>query len=154
LRFTQPSCRSTSQELSKQLAETNAQIVRLVEGIKTVGMSAALSTALVEAERAKEEISRRLTAARQPQLDTERAVRKAVADYIANVAQLEAALNADVDLAREALRQLLGRIPIIVDVDGTVWAEPENKTARTPCGDGLSLNLVAGAGFEPTTFGL
>jgi site-specific DNA recombinase len=144
----------SAQYLSKQLTETSEQIFRLVDGIKTVGMSAALSTALVEAERAKEDISRRLAVARQPRLDTERAVRKAVADYVKNVAELEAALNDEVDLAREALRQLLGRITIIVDEDGTVWAAPENKTARTPSGDGLSLNLVAGAGFEPTTSGL
>ncbi len=74
----------SAQYLSKQLTETLEQISRLVDGIKTVGMSAALSTALVEAERAKEDISRRLAVARQPKLDTERAVRKAVADYVQN----------------------------------------------------------------------
>ena len=43
-----------------------------------------------------------------------------------------------------------------LDESGSIGADPENKTAQTPVGAGLlaSLSVVAGAGFEPTTFGL
>ena len=69
---------------------------------------------------------------------------------------LRLALEEDIELARDALSRLLGRITLTVDADGAVWADLENKTARLPSGTGLpvSLTVVAGAGFEPTTFGL
>ena len=72
------------------------------------------------------------------------------------VATIEDALGEDIERARDALSKLLGRTTLTADADGALWADLENRTARLPYGAGLpaSLIVVAGAGFEPTTFGL
>ncbi len=46
-----------------------------------------------------------------------------------------------------AAREALGEIELTQDESGAVWAQVAGF-------GGLILNMVAGVGFEPTTFGL
>ncbi|WP_269140158.1 hypothetical protein [Pseudothauera nasutitermitis] len=41
---------------------------------------------------------------------------------------------------------------MMIEDGGQVWIE--NETGRSAIAVGLSLGMVAGAGFEPATFGL
>ena len=136
-----------------RLAELESEIKRLVDAVVQVGISEALSVRLRDAEAEKQTLQ---AASREPhrRVNIEETVRAVMQNSREVVTAMETALKSDIERARASLRQLLGRITISVDSDGTVWADLENKTARTPLGDGLSLNVVAGAGFEPTTFGL
>ena len=63
------------------------------------------------------------------------------------VARLEAI--EDVSAAREALRDLIGDVRLVPE-NGALTAEIQS------CGlvGALQITVVAGAGFEPTTFGL
>ena len=67
--------------------------------------------------------------------------------YKEKLERLPEALARDADEAREALRDLIGEITVIEEDTG-VWAEIPSYGGR------LQMNLVAGVGFEPTTFGL
>ena len=59
----------------------------------------------------------------------------------------------DADSARRSAR-LLGEIQLVVG-DGATYAECDNAAERAVRAvGGVSLVLVAGVGFEPTTFGL
>jgi hypothetical protein len=56
----------------------------------------------------------------------------------------------DVAAAREALRAIVGEIKLVPSSNGELWAETKQGGLAA-----LSeITLVAGAGFEPTTFGL
>ncbi len=55
--------------------------------------------------------------------------------------------SAEPAAARDTLGELLGEIELTQDENGAVWAQVAGF-------GGLILNMVAGVGFEPTTFGL
>ena len=63
------------------------------------------------------------------------------------VAKLEAI--EDIPAAREALRDLIGEVRLLPE-DGTLTAEMQNAGLA----GALQITVVAGAGFEPATFGL
>ena len=83
---------------------------------------------------------------------------RALDTYRAMVGDLGKVLQRDMDRARAALRQLLGEIrlhPIDLGLEARFevdWLQAI-KIAR-PAEAGLAINLVAGTGFEPVTFGL
>jgi len=67
---------------------------------------------------------------------------------------LAKALDADVQRARAAIAQLVGTITVQQTEDG-IYAEMEARPDRVLlAATGAHLGLVAGAGFEPATFGL
>ena len=79
-------------------------------------------------------------------------VDQVMARYRENLLRLTEALTTDVERARAALSQALG--PITLENRGTeVWATLETKPAAMLLAAG-TLGLVAGEGFEPSTFGL
>ena len=141
-------------ETKRQIAKLEVEIGRLVDAIVAHGISDSLSGRLKATEARNQELHASLRVKLDKTVDTEVAVRQAMVEYKDLVANMRKALESDVDVARESLRQLLGRVTISVDGEGAVWAEPEMKTGRIPCGTDLSLNMVARAGFEPATFGL
>ena len=70
------------------------------------------------------------------------------------VAGLDVALCTDVARARDALRAVLGDVQLIEE-NGAGYAECDNATERLLLAvGGVSMGRVAGAGFEPATFGL
>ncbi len=56
----------------------------------------------------------------------------------------------DVAAAREALRAIVGEIKLVPSNNGELWAETTQGGLAALC----QITVVAGAGFEPTTFGL
>lgn len=86
---------------------------------------------------------------------------KAAEEYRQQIAK---GLNSDPQAAAKArvvLRKLLGEIRLVPEPDGALWAEyeisPGAALVKGFVSNGLSTALervVAGAGFEPTTFGL
>ena len=70
-------------------------------------------------------------------------------------AQLQEVLQSgDMDRTRSVLAEMLGPVTIVRDDQGT-WAEMAKPADRLLLQTmGGSLKVVAGAGFEPTTFGL
>jgi site-specific DNA recombinase len=98
-------------------------------------------------------------------LQTDRKVRPAVGVFVGNIperiagiaARLKASLQAGGDRAREGLRSALGeRISLTPDASGGfLWADYSlGLLPLIPGAEGKADLMVAGVGFEPTTFGL
>jgi hypothetical protein len=67
---------------------------------------------------------------------------------------LDSASKRDPDRARALLQDLLGEIRFVEEGE-EVWAEIRNRADHLLLAAGAaSINVVAGAGFEPATFGL
>ena len=143
-------------ESKARLKELSNEIVRLVDAIAKIGVSDAVASRLKQLEEEKLKLEALTKAQAATSIDVERLIKDTMRSYGEVVATIEAALESDIEGSRDALSKLLGRITLTVEADGAVWAEFENKTAQLPSGAGLpvSLTVVAGAGFEPTTFGL
>jgi site-specific DNA recombinase len=60
----------------------------------------------------------------------------------------------DMQRARETLREMLGTIPVRPGADGVPIAELGLNPVSLVAAGGSQIGLVAGAGFEPATFGL
>ena len=60
----------------------------------------------------------------------------------------------DIQRARESLREMLGVIPVRPGADGVPIAEMALNEVSLVAAGGSQIGLVAGAGFEPATFGL
>jgi site-specific DNA recombinase len=60
----------------------------------------------------------------------------------------------DVQRARETLREMLGIIPVRPGADGVPIAELALNEVSLAAAGGSQIGVVAGVGFEPTTFGL
>lgn len=134
--------------LRERLAQLDGEVQRLVDAVAAVGISPALQARLesAEAERAALAAEQSVTddnAAAQL-VDTIQRYRKLVAD-------LDVELGKDIARARELVRRLIGPA-VMVAREGQVWVEME--TGQAALAVGLSLGMVAGAGFEPATFGL
>ena len=84
-------------------------------------------------------------------------IRESYADIQKRIRQyaldLQAAISDDVQKARKILADLLGNIEIKVKEDG-IYAEYDCAAERLLVSGGAYIPVVAGAGFEPTTFGL
>ena len=66
----------------------------------------------------------------------------------------DVALRTDVARGRDALRAMLGDVQPIKE-NGAIYAECDNAAERLVLAvGGVSMGLVAGEGFEPSTFGL
>ena len=77
-----------------------------------------------------------------------------MAAYRRKLLELERVLDSDRERARRLLAGIIGRVSIIQGPDGSVMADVETETPARSLEAGASLSLVAGAGFEPATFGL
>jgi len=78
---------------------------------------------------------------------------RAVGTYRALILNLSGALTNAIERARTAPGQLFGAITIEQNAEGVV-AEMTARPDRVICAGGAQIGLVAGAGFEPATFGL
>ena len=76
-------------------------------------------------------------------------------DYCRLVENLADSLESvDVSKARAELRSLLGDIRVKVDDEEARFMVAGIETALARASGGPQINVVAGAGFEPATFGL
>jgi site-specific DNA recombinase len=124
-----------------RLQAVEGEIHNLVEAVVAAGWSEALRGRL----RAAEAERRELLAAPTPEAAPAAVIPGLLDHYRAVVARLPQALRRAPDDAREALREILGEIRLARESGGIVAYVPDLAA---------SLNVVAGVGFEPTTFGL
>ena len=132
-----------------RIAELDREIARLVDAIAAVGISPALSARLQSAELERA----RLRAQCKPnEMPTK--VDNLIGRYMKLVDELEQTLRADIARARTILAELVGRVAIRETEDG-IYAVIDHPAANIALAAGDPyLTMVAGAGFEPTTFGL
>ncbi len=117
-----------------------------------MGISPALQQRLSAAETERERLAHLIE---QAAAAPGQVIGDVLARYRRQVLELQRVLDEDTDRdrTRALLADMLGPVLIGRDADtGETWAEMEKPAER------LALNgspiLVAGAGFEPTTFGL
>jgi site-specific DNA recombinase len=156
--------RNTSQnrrtDLSKRLGEVEKAINAIVDAIAERQSSRALTERLADLERERDVIEATIKEAAPPPI----ALRPdAIQSYREKVKDLKAALSAADEenrtMAYEAIRELIDQVvirsdgaykPVEIDIYGRIQALfPKNETGPESMGV-----LVAGVGFEPTTFRL
>ena len=125
------------------------EIRNLTEAIAQLGLSDALRERLVTAEAELRSLQRRAGAEGLPNVDVVLEI------YRSMLLRITEALAQDVERARTALTTVLGTVTVRATDQG-VFAEMETRPEAVllAAGGALSLGLVAGAGFEPATFGL
>ncbi len=149
-------------ERSKPKADTGARIAELEREIEN--LTDAVAGGLLKASPA---LAKRLASA-EAELERLQAVRQAKAPVIARIAprigerflaivdQLEQCLARDPERSRPALMEAIGSsITLAPDESGKfLWAEYGLEGSRLLVAVGMPEIMVAGAGFEPATFGL
>jgi site-specific DNA recombinase len=148
--------------IESELAGIERKIGKVVDAIESVGISDSLAERLRKLEADKQDAGERLKAA---QIDLEPLdalpdlVPMLVEGWRALVADFEALAGnpnvepGELDTARGHLHALLGQVTL-KPKDGVLWAHPALKTKGLTEVSPLPLIVVAGAGFEPATFGL
>jgi hypothetical protein len=140
---------------AERLAELDRQTANLVRLAPDVGHFRAQAQLLVELEREAEALRARV-AVRRP---FDRATAHAKAE--ATVSDLRGLINGSAEEMRSALARLLGDDRIVVEPDqegfrlsGTAVLDLDARTPSSGPGMECRNSVVAGVGFEPTTFGL
>ena len=125
------------------------EIRNLTDAIAQVGLSDALRERLLAAEAELKALQRRAANDALPTVDAVLEI------YRSMLLRISDALADDVERARAALAQVLGTVTVRGTDEG-LWAEVETRPEAVllSAGGALSLGLVAGEGFEPSTFGL
>jgi site-specific DNA recombinase len=139
-----------------RVGELKHEIERLVDAVVRVGTSDALTERLRRAESELRVLKNHVPIAVRA---NNNAVRVRDAEIDAAFKRLEMRLqehlHGNVARARTILAELLG--PVTVEARGAeVWASASINPARllVAAGGGSKMDLVAGEGFEPSTFGL
>ena len=153
LAMAQKGAESGSEGAKARLAEIDAEISRLVDALASIGLSEAIATRLKKAEAERDQLTATLATAKAG--GATGMLQDIMARYSRLMMKLQDVLkDGDIARSRELLSDLLGPITLRRDDDGVAWAEFEEPAERLMLANGESLGLVAGAGFEPTTFGL
>ena len=148
--------------IESELANIDLKISKVLDAIENVGISESLAERLRNLETNKADVAGQLKAA---QIDT--GPLHAFADLIPMLVERWRALvvdfeglaanpaveREDLDTARSHLHALLGQVTL-KPKDGVLWAHSALKTKGLTEVSPLPLIVVAGAGFEPATFGL
>ncbi|MBW8846769.1 MAG: hypothetical protein JF607_17525 [Burkholderiales bacterium] len=141
-----------ARDAKRRLGEVEKELSRLIDALAQIGYSPALGERLraLESERAQ------LKAQPDDEIDVDALVTSVAADYRATMLDLKARLDGhpDRERTRELLSLVLGPVTLVRDADGVTWAQTTNPAEQLLAAGGVSLTVVAGAGFEPTTFGL
>ncbi len=146
---------SEAQTLRDREATLHKEIDNLVQSLALVGASADIAARLQAAETELVSIKQRLEAAAVP--TAQDLMRDVAAHYKQLMLDLRSALDKETDRerTRRLLADLLGEVIVGRDEDGAYadLADPATRLLSAASG-GTYITLVAGAGFEPTTFGL
>ena len=124
---------SAERERDNVMAAIRAGIITPTTKADMIRAEGAVSTALVELERMRTFQPAQL-------LPRARETWRRIATTLENYAR-------DVPKARDALRELIGDQVVVKEKAGDLFAEITGSSS-------MQINLVAGAGFEPATFGL
>nr|WP_315481563.1 recombinase family protein [uncultured Undibacterium sp.] len=135
-----------------RLSELDGEISRLVDAIASIGLSDSLKTRLIAAEHEKAQLESQSTVTKiQPLANIDGAIKSKIKQITLD---LQNTLESDIQSARSIIQNLFGEIQIKQEGE-TIYAEYDNAAEKLLMAiGGASLIVVAGAGFEPTTFGL
>jgi site-specific DNA recombinase len=133
----------------KRMAELNREIDNLVNAIAEFGLSVSLRDRLKAAEAERDELQ-----AVKDRTFKEGKIKDVMPSYRRLLADFQGALSKDIPKARGILKDYFAEIRLKVQEDGIYADLKENPASLLIAAGGASLGLVAGAGFEPTTFGL
>ncbi|MQR01657.1 recombinase family protein [Glaciimonas soli] len=134
-----------------RLAQLNDEVTRMVDAIATIGISAALANRLKLVEAERDTIQRTI----ETYADNKKAVTPDISSLFKSIlANLSSALQDNKPAAHTILRNIFGKMQI--ELQGNeVWAQTKTDQLLKLVSDpSTSTTVVAGAGFEPTTFGL
>ena len=133
--------------LRKELVKTDNELKNVVEAVATTGMSEAFQAKLTALESRRRQIEEQVSrCSREVCLPNTGAIRKTWKALAQNLGSLSKRATPDELIqARSALKGLLGEVRVDRNGKGSAELSP---------GSLLPANLVAGAGFEPATFGL
>ena len=141
-------------EYGRRMADLREQVANLTDALAASALrsSTALADRLVHAET---ELTRLATEAARPRTKVIEFPVKLTARVRKAVENMLAYLHQEPDRARAAVRELVGEIPCAPDETGKflVARVGLSETLLRAVG-GSEILLVAGAGFEPATFGL
>ena len=145
-----------------RLSELEKEINNMVEAIKAGAFSTILKTELQKAESERKELEGRLNVGNKniKVLDNIGDILpRAVDRYYKLITDLEKTFQRDVTTARFEIKKLIGdKIVLYPKKEGYLEAELAGDYAGllklASNGSLLKINMVAGAGFEPTAFGL
>ena len=148
-------------KLRRRIADLDDKLARVADAIETVGINATLTERLRTLQAEKQQAEDELVAATaaRPQLDIRALVPECVARWrqlvenIEDLAKHPEATTQDIETARNHLHALLGPI-VLRPQNGVLWAHPTAKAKGLVEARPLPKIVVAGAGFEPATFGL
>jgi site-specific DNA recombinase len=136
-------------ELGQRVTALEAEARRLTDALAAVGTSPTVVERLRTTEAEIDRLKRAQTRAAVATLPS--AARDAVRTVLNDLGR---ALDADLPVARDALRAALGDVTLQNDEDGVfaVFEDTADRLLLRAVGDGMGL--VAGARFELATFGL
>ncbi len=141
----------------QRLQEAERQIANLMKAINAGIITATTKEALQRAEAEQEQARQALAASNHTAHAITTALPNAAQRYRAMVRSLGQTLYADVNRARECLKALLGQIKLLPAANGYLEAELRHNAEgfiKLALGNALQVRMVAGVGFEPTTFRL
>ncbi len=149
-------------QVRSELKTIEAKIEKILGAVEEIGISESLAERLRELEQEKDRAQRRLQLAKidaapiaaLPDLVPALVKRwRQLVDQIGSLATNRNASLADVETARGHLSALLGKVRL-KPKDGVLWAYPALNAKGLAEASPLHIKVVAGAGFEPATFGL
>lgn len=111
-------CQGQARQTGRRTDELKAEIGRLTDALAKVGYSDAIGERLRAAEA---EMARLKSTPPEPPKDVN--VQAALENYQKMLANLDTALQDDIEVARELLRELLGAPVVGQDDDGSPWVE-------------------------------
>ena len=144
------------------LRAIEAKIGKIVGAFESIGISESLAVRLRELEQEKNQAERRLQLAKTDTAPIEalpdlvpRLVERwqQLVEQIGTLATNPLASLAEVETARAHLSALLGKVELRPK-GGVLWAFPALNAKGLAEASPLHIKVVAGAGFEPATFGL
>jgi site-specific DNA recombinase len=141
--------------LTTKLKQTEAALARVMDAILAVGINSTLGAKMKALEADKSRIQGELVAMQESTLP-DLSVANVVARAKRSLMDLNRVLRSnDSDKVRTALTDIFGEIPLEEEATGDTYALIAEPTERLLIASaGGSVMMVAGAGFEPTTFGL
>tara|TARA_R110002072_G_scaffold266301_1_gene425157 strand:+ start:8679 stop:10268 length:1590 start_codon:yes stop_codon:yes gene_type:complete len=134
----------------KRIDELDKEIERYVEAIGAIGISESIVKKLKAAEEEKKSCELALSAQKAEPVMPDLSVIKEM--YKDKVDELQESLKENVLSAREQLKEIFGEVRISKEGEEIYALIKTNPVTSLPMTG--SVGVVAGAGFEPTTFGL
>ena len=141
---------SSRESALKRIDELDKEINRYVEAIGAIGISDSIVKKLKAAEEEKTACELALSEQKNEPVLPDLSVIKDM--YKEKVDELQESLKDNVVSAREQLREIFGEVRISKEGEDIFALIKTNPVASLPMTG--SVGVVAGAGFEPTTFGL